>query len=528
MKRPVTGARTELSVVIAAEATAVVIGGLLIVAGAPLWVAAVVAVLLAVAANMITLWGLAGWQWVLRVVGWLRHRQRRVALGKASDMDFDGTLVGVLVDGDCLITTVGVWGKAYIPTLLGRQHGETPNTLPMTVIAKWMQRYGLAVDVDVICEGQRTSADSYAAMYGSSLPGPAAGRRTATLVVRLDTRAAENIHGLAWRRDTNLAAAAATCRLVRALNVAGCRAHALSAAQMREAALASVGEGTDAEETYRDEWAALRRPGRGYITSFYFSAEDLHADQLDEVWSYRVDHTTLVVALRRVDGQVRASALVLLTTAHRLVNTPSPVLNRLPGRQWQALQHTMPGAARLSDLPSVAVSAELDSAVVVGPSGVVIGKLRDKFLLMPLSDPAGPTRIALRTNNDKAVRQLIRRAAAVGELVAVYDSADRWTMTHRSSRIWTSRDMTSQPPRPPTLVVHNGKAEPYPGARTSVSVAGGSLAGRGPNGQPVAPAALGVDIIIEQNDNNQISLRTSRFTTVVEAVTFRNEETYLN
>jgi hypothetical protein len=111
------------------------------------------------------------------------------------------------------------------------------------------------------------------------------------------------------------------------------------------------------------------------------------------------------------------------------------------------------------------------------------------------------------------VRQLIRRAAAVGERVAVYDNTSSWTMIAGSSRIWTTDDTHAQPPRPPTLVVHNGRTNPYPGAWSSVTVGG--------------PTAGDPDIIIEQRDN-RIQLRTKRFRTVIEPVTFRNEEPYLN
>jgi hypothetical protein len=143
---------------------------------------------------------------------------------------------------------------------------------------------------------------------------------------------------------------------------------------------------------------------------------------------------------------------------------------------------------------------------------VLLGKFGDALLLMPLSDPSAPTRIAMRAGN-RTVRQLIRRAAAVGERVAVYDNTGSWSMTAGSSRIWTTDDMHAQPPRPPTLVVHNGRASPYPGAWSSVTVGG--------------PAVGDPDIIIEQRDN-RIQLRTKRFRTVIEPVTFRNEEPYLN
>ena len=92
------------------------------------------------------------------------------------------------------------------------------------------------------------------------------------------------------------------------------------------------------------------------------------------------------------------------------------------------------------------------------------------MVLMPLSDPAHPTRIAINAESDVVVRQLIRRAAAAGEMVAVYDQTGRWEMTSASSRIWATRNMAAQPPRPPTMVVHNGRVNPYPGAWISVAV----------------------------------------------------------
>ena len=159
------------------------------------------------------------------------------------------------------------------------------------------------------------------------------------------------------------------------------------------------------------------------------------------------------------------------------------------------------------------MTAELDTAVVAGASGVLVGKLRDAVLLMPVSDPAAPTRIALRVDDDKTVRQLIRRAAAAGEHVAVYDPEGRWTMTAGSTRIWTTKDMSARPPHPPTMVIHNGLADDaaYPDARTSVTVGD-------------VPAAA--DIRIEQ-DGDRIMVKTQRFRTALSAVTFRNEETYL-
>ena len=96
---------------------------------------------------------------------------------------------------------------------------------------------------------------------------------------------------------------------------------------------------------------------------------------------------------------------------------PQPV----HGRQWDPLLDTMPGARRLTGLPSIPVDARFDQSLSVGPSRVPMGGVRDAVVLMPLSDPQQPTRVAVHAQSDVLVRQLIRRSAAAGEVVAVYD-----------------------------------------------------------------------------------------------------------
>lgn len=238
----------------------------------------------------------------------------------------------------------------------------------------------------------------------------------------------------------------------------------------------------------------------------------MRSAQLDDVWAYQSDHTTLVIALRSDPAGVRASALVRLTTVQPLASSPRLVLNPMAGRQWEALALTLPGCRRLR-LPSTPVTTELNTAVVAGASGVLLGELRDAMLLMPISDPAAPTRIALHADDDQAVKRLIRRAAAAGEQVAVYDPTGRWTMTSASPRIWTTRDVTAQPPRPPTMVVHNGRVNNYPPARTSITVGD-------------VPASAAPDIRIEQR-GERITVKTQRFRTTLRSVTFRNEDAYL-
>lgn len=462
---------------------------------------------------VLTLRGRTVWQWVGRVITWMRHRVRKLRLPEPVDVTLNEHTVGVVIDGHTVCTMISVLGKPYIPTLLHADHTKTPNTVPISVIAHEMQRCGLSVDVDIVCEGSRTARDNYAELYEAALRGlPAAGQRSVTLVVRFDTRSERVVPGLLWRRDTIAAAVAASQRITRALNQSNCRARLLTAEQMNDAIASSLGGPENATASYQDRWTNLQRGGKAYVTAYFFSAQDVRSAQLDDVWAYQSDHTTLLIALRSEPTGVQASALVRLTTVQPLATSPRLALNSMAGRQWEAVALTVPGRKRLS-LPSTPVTAELDTAVVAGASGVLLGQLRDAILLMPMSDPLAPTRIALHTDDDQEVRRLIRRAAAAGEQVAVYDPTGRWTMSAASPRIWTTRDLTAQPPRPPTMVIHNGRANNYPPARTSITVGD-------------VPASAAPDIRIEQR-GERITVKTQRFRTTLRPITFRNEDAYL-
>lgn len=449
--------------------------------------------------------------------------------------DPDGNPVGVLVDGNTVITMVSVWGKPHIPTVLYPERAETPNLLPLTVIADHMRRVELQVDVDVIVDGVRTTGDAFAVQLDKSIGArSAAGQRTTTLVVRMDTRDMQTVAGLSYRPNTAQAAIAATRRIVFALQQAGCRARILLASQMRDVALAPIGGRHSAEEGIEVGWKELRQRGRGYVTSYYFSAEDLRADKLDEVWSYAPDpnkpltHTTLVLALRRSDTDITVSAMVRVVSPQPLTTAPAPHLNRAHGWQWEALQNTIVGAKRLTGLPSTKVTAELDSAVAVGPSGVLIGALtvREGWLMMPFSDPAAPTRIVLRTDNDLLVRQYIRRSAAGGERVAVYDASRRWTMAAASSHIWTTSDSSLQPPWQPTLVVHNGHVNPYRGAWSSLAIEAPEPSAAPDT--PPAPMAADTDIEIEAT-GRRIVLRTPQMGALsLRGIELPGEQPFLN
>ncbi|SKK91677.1 type VII secretion protein EccE [Mycobacteroides abscessus subsp. massiliense] len=545
---------------VAAEIAALPIAAAVYAAGAPpIWAVAVAAVL-AVCLFVVPVRDLTMWQWAIQFAHWVRRRRHhlhevmqpasdskrdeapspdpsspnddeeqpdaaavdRVRMDRFTDVEInDTTHVGVLVEDHTVVTMVALWGRPYLPTLLTANRAETPNTVPLTVIAGEMKRASLGVDVDVVAEGIRSyTADPYGAAFTAFIGSrPVVGQRSATLVVRLDTHAADTTSGLMWRPNSVTAVIAATQRIVKALRQAGCRAEILTAAQMRNTTAATVGGAERLDATYHDRWATLHQPGHGYTTSYYLPADHLTPRALEDLWSIDADRTTVVVALRRYDEGVRVGALVRLVTSRPLRTTPATTLRRCTGRQWEVLVRTIPGAARLTTmLPTVELTDTLDEAVAVGPSGILIGATRDDrtageagSVLIPFFDPAGPTRIAANVD-DATVRQLIRRASAAGELVAVYDDVGRWSMTGASSRIWTTRDHTEQPPRPPTMVFHHiSSSNPCPGARSAVAV--------GPPRPGYSP-----DVWIDQYGAKSLQLNTAKFDVPLEPVTIRGED----
>lgn len=517
MKERTWSARADLRAALPTEILALLGTAIAMASGGPWWAGAAGGAVLGALLFMVKVARLTPWQWLTRSIGRLRLKEHRLEIGEYVDVDSDGQPMGVHVDEHTLVTMVNVWGRPYIPILLRPQGAETPNTLPLSVIAEQMQRYGLGVDIDVIAQGRRAASDSYGQFYAQLLVNrPAAGQRSTMLTLRMDTRAPDTTAGLMWRTDAAAAVAAVSRRITRALRQSGCRAEPMTAADMRQAVLdMHGGSKEDIESTFREGWKDLTHRG-AHVTSYYVSSEDLTAERLDDMWAIASEHTLLALHFRRSSEGMTASATVRFTTAQPLLTPPAVILNRYTGRQWWALSALLPGADRINGMPARLLTADLDRAVAIGSSGVLLGKVDDALLLMPLRDPAGPTRIAIDTDDDFAVRQLIRRASASGEIVAVFDPRRRWAMAAASSRIWNTPDMRAQPPRPPTVVVHNGSSNPYPppGALVSISVGAGAR-------------SADPDVRITQR-SGRIRIETERFSARMDALTFRNEQTFLN
>ena len=86
-----------------------------------------------------------------------------------------------------------------------------------------------------------------------------------------------------------------------------------------------------------------------FWSTYVYSAEDITAGNLNDVWSWRVDSAVTTVTLRRTGaGQVRVSAMVRTQTPQPPALAPTVYLNCPVGDQEPAAMACVPGGLRLN------------------------------------------------------------------------------------------------------------------------------------------------------------------------------------
>jgi type VII secretion protein EccE len=426
--------------------------------------------------------------WATARARWMRARRYTTPVGAAVDISHGGDVCGVRTAGNEAVTVVEVDGRVYSPTFLrGSTVSRTDNLLPLGVLSALMEQPGgLLLGIDIVCAGYRVRPGTgYPQLYSTLLADRgAAGQRTAYLIVRLDIR--ESTRGLVYRRSIGSAAAAATERIIKSLHQHDIRAAALGA-ERHDAVLDELSVGLacppprpvlvdddiDEQPGPADGaggvLVAVGGPGRsaatakvaatprqrvrpkaevgwhtinanpGYVTSYYFSPEDITADSFNQMWSLRSDHIVHVTMLRKQPGgPVKVSALVRTTDPRRPEQPPTLFLNPLPGDQYAAALRAAPTSAPRLNLPARLLDASQDLQIPIGSTGILVGAAlrddksgspeiqRDDLVMWALTDPQHPTRIIMDTS-DFYVRQLLIRAAAAGERIAIYSyDPRRW------------------------------------------------------------------------------------------------------
>lgn len=519
--------------------------------------------------------------WVHDRSRWLRDRRHTTAVAAAVDISHGGNLFGVRTAVNEAVTMIEVDGRPYSPTFLrGSTLALTDNLLPLDVVIGLMQQPGgLHLGIDIASAGYRVRPGTgYPQLYSTLLADRgAAGQRSTHLIVRLDIN--ESVRGLMYRRSIGSAAAAATERIVKALEQQGCRARALTAeeqdAMLEDLSMglacapprpvvvddAENGEdletvvtadGVDAQELiaaagrHRGVAGARTAPAAaqptrpkadvgwktinakpGYVTSYYFSPEDITTDSFNKMWSLRSDSVVHVLMLRKVPGgAVNVSALVRTNDPRPPEQAPTLFLNTLPGNQYSAALRAAPTSQPALRLPARVLGAVDELQVPVGPTGILVGAAlrddksvwppiqRDDLVMWTLTDPAQPTRIVMDTS-DFYVRQLLIRAAAAGERIAIYSSEP-----HRWYSVSQTNIAVVEAGRPaefvPTVIV-NDRATIAPQAGLSSTVI---TVGHSPTD------AMVPDIHFEQTSESHVRVTTAARTVDLSMVVFRQEQTW--
>lgn len=508
--------------------------------------------------------------WVWARVRHLRTRRYTTAVGAAIDIGHGSEVYGVRTDGDEAVTVIRVDGRAYEPTFLrGSTVSRTINVLPLRVLTQFLdQPGGLRLGIDIVSDGFRVRPESgYPQLYSTLLADRgAAGQRITYLIVRLQI--SESLPGLVYRQSIGTAVAAATDRIIKALQQDGVRAVALTAEEQdavveklslglavappRPAVIDPVDDGDDdpagsdttAQDTaHRDlrstdtpvgtprkvragaevGWSLINvQPG--YVSSYYFSPEDITTATFNQMWALRSDRVLHVLALRKHKDAVVMSALARTNDPRPPDEPPTLFLNTLPGDQYTAALRVAPVSRPDLPLPTGELPQNLE--IAVGSTGILIGAAlrddpsatpeiqRDDLVMWALTDPQRPTRIVMDTS-DFYVRQLLIRAAAAGERIAIYA---------RDPRRWQSVSQPSiavvEPHRRaefvPTIIVNDHAPIAPPAGLASTVITVGRVGDSTP------------DLLFQQTSPTTVRVHTPNRGTPLDIsiVQFRAEETW--
>jgi type VII secretion protein EccE len=533
------GVKPAISAVIAAET--VILTALALLPAGRWWPAAVIAAV-AVVALLVTVRRRTAVGWLVAVVRWWRRRRRGpVTVTSAVDIPHGAQLYGVrgadarsrigVADGEA-ITMIAVSGQAYSPTVLtGSATALTPNLLPLNALTELIDQPGgiRLAGIDIVSSGVRVRRGvGYPPLYSTLLADrPAAGQRRTWLVVRLDI--AKSTPGLAYRASVGAAAAAGTERIVNALLQRGVRARALTAKDL-DTTLADLGAGLVRPASAPDDSApavAAPQPVEGWrtihanpgcLTSYYFSPEDVTTTALNQMWALRSDAVVQTISVskrrHRTDRRPWVSAMVRLSDPQAPTNPPTLYLNSLPGDQGTAAVRGAPVERWFTRLPARPLEAD-DLEVPVGSSGVLVGTtLRGDLLLLALTDPDQSTRISMQTSMPYT-RQLLARAAAVGERVAIYtDDPARWATLEQP--LITIFDRRHPREFVPSIIVSDRRAGPPPAGLASTVITLDRTEAEAPP-----------DISFTQTSRSMVRIATAAFTTDVHIATFKAEQPFL-
>lgn len=268
----------------------------------------------------------------------------------------------------------------------------------------------------------------------------------------------------------------------------------------------------------------------GHWTTYYFSPEDITTGALNQMWALRTDEivqTTTIGKDRRAGeggGPVLVSATVRCNDPQPPQQPPTLYLNTLPGDQYAATLHCAPTARPPLRLPTRVLNEPAALAIPIGPTGILVGTvisddaalgaLSDDLVMLALTDPQRATRVVMDTSSFY-VRQLLIRAAAVGERIAIYsDAPQRWASLAQPYIALVDR---SRPPEfVPSILVSDRPGTP-PAAGLAATVI---TVGRGETGGAAA------DLEFVQTSESAVRITGPTFAIDVAIAAFRQEQAW--
>lgn len=472
--------------------------------------------------------------WIARAARfqWFRHNSgaagRRAAVPAAYDVELPGIgLVGVRWDGEHVVTAIALHGRPHTPTVLAPEGAKTSDMVPLEEIAALLQQVGgleLAA-IDVVSAGRRVSDAQYSATYDEIIADrPAVALRETFLVLRLCPL--ECLDAMAYRETVPAAAAAATERIRQAVTRTGCRATALTAAELQDVTAQLGGGLVDRRgnlDAVEESWDHVRGPG-GFVHCYRVSGNELSSDFVNSVWEIQSRLTVLTVRIEQsVTGEVLVSALVRFHSDSPWTNPPQLNMLAVHGQAFDAVAASLPLGTRslrvqLSRRPLH--GSELE--VPLGPAGFMVGTLRTEGgypFLLPWSDPLKATRISVKAELD-VLEPWILRATAAGARVLVYtDRPQSWEPIARD--FIQVRPLGAKVEVRPTMLVldlSTGTENVNTSARAGQTVVTVS-----------SEVVVDADIVIAQLSTDEIELSTRRHAKVpLRPHRPRNESQYLD
>lgn len=288
---------------------------------------------------------------------------------------FGHDVVGIREYQGQLVAVVTVEGHEEAPSGRHRNRDAAPAWLPVEAVAARLRQFDVRLDaIDIVSVGtRRTSGRDDVSDVGVDDTGPVDARQPLDehhtwLVLRMDPQ--RNVAAVAARDSVAATLAAATERLAHDLNGRRWTARPLTSSEIDDMDATVLAGLQPAHVRPRRRRLKYKQPEgyKEFVTSFWVSPRDITSETLERLWLPDTEATAVTVRLRPRHGGVEVSAWVRYHSSRRLRRSVWGGLNRLTGRQLDAVCASMPVPTRRPRLvvPARELHDGEELAVLVG------------------------------------------------------------------------------------------------------------------------------------------------------------------